>query len=36
MNKKAKVFNINTFNFYRRHVKPKDLDKTFIGLIESE
>lgn len=36
MNKKAKVFNINTFNFYRRHVKPKDLDKTFIGLIENE
>ena len=36
MNKKAKLFNINTFNFYRRHVKPKDLDKTFIELIENE
>ena len=33
---KNRVYNINTFNFYRRQVKPEDLDKAFIRLIEKE
>ena len=33
---KRKIFNINTFSFYRRQVKPKDLDRAFIDLIEKE
>lgn len=36
MKNKQKLFNINTFNFYRRQVKPKELDKIFIKLIENE
>ena len=31
---KNKIYNINTFNFYRRQVKPEDLDRAFIKLIE--
>ena len=33
---KKKLFNINTFSFYRRQVKPEELDKAFIKLIEDE
>ena len=33
---KNRVYNINTFNFYRRQVKPEDLDRAFIRLIEKE
>ena len=36
MKNKQKLFNINTFNFFRRQVKPKELDKIFIKLIENE
>ena len=33
---KNRVYNINTFNFYRRQVRPEDLDRAFIKLIEKE
>ena len=36
MKNKRRIYNINTFSFYRRHVKPIDLDKAFIKLIETE
>ena len=36
MKNNPKIFNINTFNFYRRYVKPSELDKIFIKLIENE
>ena len=36
MKNKRRVYNINTFSFYRRQVKPIDLDKAFINLIEKE
>lgn len=34
--KKDKVYNLNTFNFYRRQVKHPDLDRAFNKLIEEE
>ena len=30
------VYNINTFDFYRRQIKQSDLDRAFIKLIEEE
>ena len=30
------VYNINTFDFYRRQIKQSDLDRAFIKLIEDE
>ena len=30
------VYNINTFDFYRRQIKQEDLDRAFIKLIEDE
>ena len=36
MQSQPKIYNINTFGFYRRQVKQKDLDKAFIKLIEKE
>ena len=36
MKKKPQIYNINTFSFYRRQVKPEDLDRAFIKLIEDE
>ena len=36
MKKRPQIYNINTFNFYRRQVKSEDLDRAFIKLIEDE
>ena len=33
---KPKLYNINTFNFYRRQAKPIDLKNAFIKLIEAK
>ena len=36
MKGRQKIYNINTFNFYRRQFKPEDLERAFIKLIEKE
>ena len=36
MKKRPQIYNINTFNCYRRQVKSEDLDRAFIKLIEDE
>ena len=36
MKKQPQIYNINTFSFYRRQIRPGDLDRAFLKLIEDE
>ena len=36
LKKQPQIYNINTFSFYRRQIRPGDLDRAFIKLIEDE